>query len=327
MPASWWEQLKALLPDYSGVAQAMPENIGREKIMDPLVNAGIGLATLPQRALGSSAEAVTSGIYNPAPIVEAAMLPMGTGAFAGPVAAAGETALGAGILRPKPVVGGYHATTIDFDKFAPGFTHFSRDPNVSRQFSMGYPGAVLYTEGSRTIPVIGDIQSPLVLNHPAARNIRDWKDPFEVQTAFDAMSYNNEIHKTLPKSLLGKIEKLPEDNTQFVKAFSDTLKDAGYDSVRYPHSGSRLTQPDAYMALDSSQVVPKFSPEGQELIKARGILEPSKDLKWNEKWRKRWEEPGQYWSPRHQQDRYITDDEWAGKVGINYPSKQVFRST
>jgi hypothetical protein len=57
------------------------------------------LATLPQRAFQASEQMRTEGPYDPAPAVEAAMLPMGTGAVAGVKAAPGEAVFGAGAVR------------------------------------------------------------------------------------------------------------------------------------------------------------------------------------------------------------------------------------
>jgi hypothetical protein len=57
------------------------------------------LGLLAKRALGNSANAVNTGTYNPAPALEAAMLPMGTGAVAGVPMRAGEAVLGAGPIR------------------------------------------------------------------------------------------------------------------------------------------------------------------------------------------------------------------------------------
>lgn len=58
-----------------------------------------GLASLPQRAFRSS-EAMQRGEgYDPGPILEAAMLPMGAGVAAGAPAHAGEALLGAGPVR------------------------------------------------------------------------------------------------------------------------------------------------------------------------------------------------------------------------------------
>jgi hypothetical protein len=67
--------------------------------------------TLPQRAFQASEQMRTEGPYDPAPAVEAALLPMGTGAVAGVKAAPGEAVLGAGPIRA------YHSSPHDFDRF------------------------------------------------------------------------------------------------------------------------------------------------------------------------------------------------------------------
>lgn len=58
-----------------------------------------GMLTLPQRALESSQRMVEGGGYDPAPILESAMIPMGTGAIAGARALPHEAILGAGPVR------------------------------------------------------------------------------------------------------------------------------------------------------------------------------------------------------------------------------------
>ena len=57
------------------------------------------LGTLPMRAMDANQRYMETGQYDPAPFVEAAMLPTGAGAFAGVPRAAGETVLGAGAVR------------------------------------------------------------------------------------------------------------------------------------------------------------------------------------------------------------------------------------
>ncbi len=57
------------------------------------------LGGIAKSALGNSANAVSTGTYNPAPTLEAAMLPMGTGAIAGVPMRGAETVLGAGPIR------------------------------------------------------------------------------------------------------------------------------------------------------------------------------------------------------------------------------------
>jgi hypothetical protein len=285
-----------MMPDYSGVAQAMPENIGREKIMDPLVNAGMSLATLPRRSLGSSAEAVTSGIYNPAPIVEAAMLPMGTGGVAGIPMAAGETALGSGIIRPKPATGGYHGTNAldDFRQFkdmgGDVGTSITTSPNVSSLHSIYYPGMEkpvgAIGAGPRTIPVVADINKSMRFPHDPM----DWTDPSLV---VDKTRMFSEMGLPLPfpKGMLDKMENVAKQTGGLKQNLAPMLKEEGYDAVKFPSNPGDPRLPkgkyNSYMVLDPANVKLRYSPEGQELIKAKGILEPEKRLfhdKFNNEW-------------------------------------------
>jgi hypothetical protein len=57
------------------------------------------VATLPRRAIENSQQSLDTGNYDPGPTLEAATLPMGTGAIAGVPVRAGEAVLGAGLLR------------------------------------------------------------------------------------------------------------------------------------------------------------------------------------------------------------------------------------
>jgi hypothetical protein len=57
------------------------------------------LGDISKKAFGASEEMRTQGTYNPAPILDAAMLPMGTGGITGLPLKAGEVALGAGAVR------------------------------------------------------------------------------------------------------------------------------------------------------------------------------------------------------------------------------------
>ena len=61
------------------------------------------LGGVAKRALGESANAVGTGVYNPAPAMEAGLLTMGTGAVAGVPVRAGETVLGSGPIRQLPM--------------------------------------------------------------------------------------------------------------------------------------------------------------------------------------------------------------------------------
>ena len=87
------------------VNAAMPE-----AYMNPEVGPGApiarmvqGLMTLPQRAIQNSQYSLDSGTYDPKVPLEAAMLPMGTGAIAGVPVRSGETVLGSGLVNKLPM--------------------------------------------------------------------------------------------------------------------------------------------------------------------------------------------------------------------------------
>jgi hypothetical protein len=59
------------------------------------------LGDLSKRAIGNSQTAMETGYYNPAPVLDAAMLPMGTGGIAGVPVKGAEAVLGAGFVGRK----------------------------------------------------------------------------------------------------------------------------------------------------------------------------------------------------------------------------------
>ena len=83
-----------------------------ETFVNPAVKQVMGdILTLPQRAIQNSQFALDTGNYDPGPTLEAATLPMGTGAIAGVPMRAGEAVVGAGPIRA------YHSSPHDFDRF------------------------------------------------------------------------------------------------------------------------------------------------------------------------------------------------------------------
>lgn len=69
------------------------------RLMGGVFGALGNLATLPQRAFQASETMRQGGDYDPGPVLEAATLPMGTGAIAGVPMRTGEMMLGAGPVR------------------------------------------------------------------------------------------------------------------------------------------------------------------------------------------------------------------------------------
>ena len=285
---SIWDRLRGMLPDYSGVAEAMPENIGKDKIMDPLVNMGMSLATLPQRALGASAEAVTSGIYNPAPALETAMLPMGTGAIAGVPVKGAEAVFGAGILRPKGprLLETAHATVSPAEYGRPSLppkthdlgTHSTIDPlGVADQYAykqvpegtvdfmsglkFGDPG----TAASRLKPFYADVKSALTYPTDAIK----WNDPGNV-TGYLQTAMENGFKA--PRGLLEDMHNISGSSQMWQDQFIPMLQNKGYDSLWYPHMSDRGNKKyNTIMTFEPEQLVPKFSPEGVSLAAERGV--------------------------------------------------------
>ena len=73
-----------------------------EKFANPAVKGAIeGAASLPRRAFEASETMRQGGGYDPGPVLEAATLPVGTGALTGVSMKAGEAALGSGAIRGR----------------------------------------------------------------------------------------------------------------------------------------------------------------------------------------------------------------------------------
>jgi hypothetical protein len=81
-----------------GSAQPMPSG----KIAKVVAGMIKGIATLPQRAIENSQTSLDTGTYDPGPTLEAATLPMGTGAIAGVPVKGTEAVLGSGAIRRTP---------------------------------------------------------------------------------------------------------------------------------------------------------------------------------------------------------------------------------
>lgn len=107
--------------DYSTVGAAMPEAYGATApITDPLVNAVMSAVSLPKRTIDAATEDVQPDNFRDpnyqmkaiGPALEAAMLPMGTGAIAGVPVRGAEAVFGAGPIRA------YHGSPHDFNAFS-----------------------------------------------------------------------------------------------------------------------------------------------------------------------------------------------------------------
>ncbi len=138
--------------DWSGVGEAMPEHIGRDRIVDPVASMVVhapDVLDVPKRAMDASQRMVETGEYDPGPIMEAAMLPMGTGAIAGVKALPSEAVLGSGLIRRKapkveaPAVLEGRARFVDPDTgmAIPGPAYTKEAQGISREIAAGPKGA------------------------------------------------------------------------------------------------------------------------------------------------------------------------------------------
>lgn len=96
--------MAGLFPDGAAFGVGSPaETAGQPSGMAGLLSGAYdALGLLAKRAFGASEMMRQTGVYNPAPMVEAAMLPMGTGATVGVPFRGGEAVLGAGPIRRLP---------------------------------------------------------------------------------------------------------------------------------------------------------------------------------------------------------------------------------
>jgi len=219
-----------------------------------------------------------------------------------------EAAVGVagGLLLPK-LKGAYHGTSSprNFTEFVRSNrdmgTHVSTDPNVARGYAMGdytpnkfakdwkefraapVPGPIgtgSPLAGPRVMPVVADIRKPM--KYPG--------DPVNWQKA-------DNVLETLEGQIMGGAARSPHYIDTFMDLkhvagkpgkwegnFEDYLRGKKYDAVQYPHVTRAYGVPDkmnSYMALDPEQILPRFSPEGQALIKQRGLTLPSVPLRWS----------------------------------------------
>ena len=142
-----------------------------ETFVNPSVSGLLGgLATLPQRAIENSQHSLNTGTYDPGPTLEAATLPMGTGAIAGVPVRAGEAVLGAGPIRA------YHGSPHDFEKFdlskigtgegAQAYGHglyFAENEGVAKSYRDTLGGDTLITPK-------GTVFDPMTLEHMNVRS-------------------------------------------------------------------------------------------------------------------------------------------------------------
>jgi hypothetical protein len=254
---------------------------------------GTSLASIPEKALGASAEATTSGVYNPAPIVDAAMLPMG-----GPAAKAGEFVLGAGAKKATPLLGVLHGAGSP-DNFSllthPPPTHdlgvhTAIAPPITTGYALkhgsdlnAWPYVVKPGEepkidfmskkrfddpdaaGPRTKPYLLDADGTMKFPIDAGK----WNEPWSVITPIED---EMRAGKPYPRGLLEDLHNISGSDEIWQSQFGPMMQDRGINHLFYPHAGS--WKPDSFLTFDPNKLTPRYSPEGVKLAEERGVVEP-----------------------------------------------------
>jgi hypothetical protein len=213
----------------------------------------------------------------------------------------GLTLAGAGIIPgggllsrarnlPK-LISGYHGTKVpdDFTKFKLPppeqdlGIHFSTDPRVARQYSLGMNEGGTLSGRDRTIPVVADIRSSVKFpQDPIVWNQQD--SDFLISSL--GLNEPNSVLQTLKKApgyekLYQDLSKLEGKPGGWNANFIPEMQNRGYDAIQYPHMPEYRTAPqpfNSYMVFDPNQIHGKFTPEGQALIAERGARKPKSIL-------------------------------------------------
>jgi hypothetical protein len=122
------------------------------------------------------------------------------------------------------------------------------------------------------MPVVADVKS--ALRFPG--DPRNWKNADVVMAQMEDAILNGGYK--VPSNLLKDVESAHVQRGGIEKNLIPMWKDKGFDSVLYPHAGSKRY--DSFMTFDPGQMAPKYSPKGQELIQQRGLHEPNR-LSWD----------------------------------------------
>lgn len=226
---------------------------GMSTLVGGLYNYFGGLA---KRAIGNSQTAVDTGTYNAAPVLEAAMLPMGTGAIAGVPIRTAETA-----LRAAPPIRAYHGSPHNFNRFdlsrvgsgegAQTYGHglyFAENPLVAE----GYADKLARRASSATDTVASPDLAPrrYEVNIQAdPSKMLAWDKPYHEQPAL-VQDVWAKLAPLLPVEEHGaalyqklasdaRLERYVSTPIEDKKYASDQLKKFGVPGIKYLDQGSR----------------------------------------------------------------------------------------
>lgn len=206
---------EALMPFGVGSpAEASQQPAGLSNFVGELYGS---LENLAKHAIGNSQTALDTGTYNPKPALEAAMLPMGTGAVAGVPVKGAEAVLGAGPIRA------YHGSPHDFDRFdvskigtgegAQIYGHglyFAENPAVAESYRSRLAGTPRIKFGDTTINTPSELRN---IFPDLSTNVRypmhHTLDQMQHGTSFeDALKYTKDQYSHYQPSDLAHAESL-----------------------------------------------------------------------------------------------------------------------
>jgi len=193
------------------------------------------------------------------------------------------------LASKPPLIGGYRGTGVPEQLIDPKFadlgTHMAVDPAVANLHAFMVRDSIPMSQlNPRVSPVVADVNN--AFKFPT--DPQNWNDPTSVTLAL----YNSAKRGAhIPKGLLGDIERIEAQPGGWNKNFIPAMQERGFDAIHYPHQvmgplGSRYGREPApgnyssFMLFDDKQMLPRFSEEGQALIKERGIKEPLKKDPW-----------------------------------------------
>ena len=225
---------------------------------------------------------------------------MGAGAVPGMTLNSGLRLPPRKIERVEPkLVGAYHDTPTPklFNKFEKSKidegTHVTIDPDLSYDYSQMHlldappehfpecmkkiprENPVDFLPAPRTMPVVADIRSAFKFPGDAV----NWGKADNVIGILEDVARSK---GNMPRSIISDFENIAKQSGGWGKNFIPALQEKGFDSLIYPHVSHRdeyFKKPryNTIMAFEPEQIIPRFTPEAQELIKRRGIVEPIKN--------------------------------------------------
>lgn len=185
-----------------------------------------------------------------------------------------------------PVLGAYHGTSTpaiysQFKSSRSGMdlgTHVGIDPGIASQHASRTREMPRDVVRPRIMPVVADVNA--AFRFPG--DPRNWASPDAVLSILENVAAKG---GRIPKSMLSDFVNIEKQAGGWGKNFIPAMQEKGFDAIFYPHFSPRdpsapMRKYNSLMAFEGKQVTPRYSPEGQELIAQRGIVEPMKTAPW-----------------------------------------------